>query len=555
MDVDKTDRRHATVSYEENDTRPDRDLRLYYTVSTDAVGTRLMTYKEAGEDGFFMLLAAPTIEREQTSLPKSVVFVIDRSGSMSGEKIEQAREALTFCVNSLEPEDDFEIVSFSDTVRSFGKSLSKAKPARVKAARDWIAGLEASGSTDIDAAMKLAMNRRRVGRPNYIVMLTDGLPTSGVTDLAEILDNVESRRKKMSEAPTRVFVFGVGYDVDTHFLDKMSLANNGVASYVRPSESIEAKVSSFFAKISRPVLTELALDLGEIETYDLFPRELPDLFFGSQIVVMGRYDKDTTGKSAVVLSGHTAEGSERFTVEASFPKQRLGRDYIPVMWASRKIGWLLDEIRLKGENDELVDEVVRLGTEYGILTEYTAFLAEEGEVETVAEAAEAAQNAFMDAEGNWQRVSNIRNIGQRGFIQQGEQWVDSRLRIGTAEQLKPELEVQAFSEAHFQLAREFPRLASMLSASDNMLVQINGHVVQISSEGQQTLSAGDITNLKTPVAAEGGRSPRGGWALARRVGRSHACAGGRSHTHRGLAQAPFGIQTIQGAAGCRALCA
>jgi Ca-activated chloride channel family protein len=210
VDVDKQDRRHATVSYEESDTRPDRDLELYYTVSTDTVGTRLMTYKEADKDGFFMLLAAPTIEREQTSLPKSVVFVIDRSGSMSGEKIEQAREALTFCVNSLEPEDDFEIVSFSDTIRSFGESLSKAKPARVKAARDWIAGLEASGSTDIDAAMKLAMERRRVGRPNYIVMLTDGLPTSGVTELAKILDNVESRRKKMSEAPTRVFIFGRG---------------------------------------------------------------------------------------------------------------------------------------------------------------------------------------------------------------------------------------------------------------------------------------------------------------------------------------------------------
>ncbi len=537
VDVDKTDQRHATVSYEENDTRPDRDLRLYYSVSSSAIGTHLLTYKEKGEDGFFMLLAAPTVEREQASVPKNVVFVIDRSGSMSGEKIEQAREALTFCVNSLEPEDEFEIISFSDNVKSFGSSLSEAKPARIKAARDWISGLEATGSTDIDAAMALAMKRRRANRPNYIVMLTDGLPTAGETDLGSILSNLEDRREKMAEAATRVFVFGVGYDVDTHFLDKMSLQNNGIATYVRPSESIEAKVSSFYAKISRPVLTDLAVDFGEITAEDFFPRELPDLFHGSQIVLLGRYDKRTCGRTAVTLTGHTADGSHDFAIEALFPNERTEAEYIPVLWASRKIGWLLDEIRLKGENKELVDEVVRLGTEYGILTEYTAFLAEEGEVATAEEATDraaapmaaggaqtmggyaisqrdnnqamqkaanmSAQNAYMDEEGDWQQVAGIRNIGQRGFIEQAGQWVDSRLRIGTAEELKPEIEVQAFSEAHFQLAREFPGVNSMLSASDNLLVLINGHVVQIGTEGKETLTAAEIEALQAPATDTG----------------------------------------------------
>ncbi|MCD6362156.1 MAG: hypothetical protein J7M38_14960, partial [Armatimonadetes bacterium] len=356
---------------------------------------------------------------------------------------------------------------------------------------------------------------------------------SGETDLTAILKNVENERKRMSEAPTRVFIFGVGYDVDTHFLDKMSVQNNGVATYVRPEESIEAKVSSFYAKISRPVLTDLALDFGDIKTGDLLPRELPDLFWGSQIVLMGRYDKRTCGRATVTLSGQTADGSHDFAIEALFPNERTGADYIPVLWASRKIGWLLDEIRLQGEKKELVEEIVRLGTEYGILTEYTAFLAEEGEVATAAEATEraaapmaagaqvrlggyaisqrdnaqymqkaanmAAQNAYMDAEGNWQQVAGIRNIGQRGFIQQGEQWVDSRLRIGTAEELKPELQVQAYSEAHFQLAREFPGVSSMLAASDNLLVLINGHVVQIGPEGRQKLTDADLQLLRTPV--------------------------------------------------------
>ncbi len=541
VDVHKENAHRAKVSYEENDTKPDRDVQLYYTVSQDAIGAHLMTFKEADKDGFFMLLAAPTVERKQDTVPKNVVFVIDKSGSMSGEKIVQARDALTFCVNSLNPEDQFEIITFSDTVRSFGDALATATSARVKAAREYIKGLTAEGSTDLDAAMKLALERRRAGRSNYIVMLTDGLPTSGETDLGKILKNVERWREKMAEAPTRIFIFGVGYDVDTHFLDKMSVNNGGIATYVRPSESIETKVSSFYAKISRPMLTELDLDFGDIKVYDLFPRELPDLFHGSQLVLLGRYDQGATGKTEIVLSGQTPDGSQQHKIEARFPKEKTKREDIPVLWASRKIGWLLDEIRLKGEEKELVDEIIRLGSEYGILTEYTAFLAEEeGEVspeEAAKRAMEAtaagagvrvggyaisqrdnaqamqmqvnmaAQNAFMDAEGNWQQIANIRNIGQRALIKQGEQWMDSRLRVATGEQQKPELQVKAYTEAYFQLSRSFPRLNNLLATSDKLLLLVNGHVVQVGEEGKTRLSEEDLKLLGAKTGEDVGLAP------------------------------------------------
>ncbi len=535
VSIDKKDRRHATVSYEENDTRPDRDLQLYYAVSQDAVGTHLLTYKERGDDGFFMLLAAPSVDQDTDPLPKNVVFVLDRSGSMSGEKIEQARDALTFCVNQLGEDDHFEIVTFSDNIRSFGDELQRVTSSRVRDARRFIAEQEAAGSTDINSAMELAMDRRTDDRPNYIVVLTDGLPTAGVTDLDDILANVQEWHEDMDGASTRIFVFGVGYDVDTHFLDKMAVDNNGVAAYVRPEESIEAKVSSFYSKISRPMLTDIGLDFGAIDTYDMFPKELPDLFWGSQIVALGRYDKRTTGTCSVSLSGQTPEGSETFSVRARFPSRATGRDYIPALWASRKVGWLLDEIRLHGEKKELVDEIVRLGTEYGILTEYTSFLATETGAITEEEAVDrlrgpqgamgaagplatermggyaisqrdnaqamqvqtnvATQNMYQDAEGHWQRVANIRNVGQRGFIQQGEQWVDSRLRVGSEDELQPELQVQAFSEAHFQLSRAFPTVNAQLAVADNMLVLVNGHVIQIGDEGKTELSADELGAL------------------------------------------------------------
>ncbi|NLO04567.1 MAG: VWA domain-containing protein [candidate division WS1 bacterium] len=546
ISLSREGRRDAKVSYEENNTRPDRDLQLYYTVSQDAVGMHLLTHKERGEDGFFMLLAAPSLDMTTDPLPKNVVFVLDRSGSMSGEKIVQARDALTFCVNQLGREDSFEVITFSDHVRSLGDSLQEASPDRVRAARDFIRNIEAAGSTDINSAMELAMERRSEGRPNYIVTLTDGLPTAGVTDLEKILSNVKELREEV-DASTRVFVFGVGYDVDTHFLDRMSLDNGGVAAYVRPEESIEAKVSSFYSKISRPMLTDIGVHFDGITTFDLLPRELPDLFYGSQIVALGRYDKRTTGACTVTLSGQTPEGSASFEVETNFPERDISREYIPPLWAARKVGWLLDEIRLNGEKKELVDEIVRLGTEYGILTEYTSFLAtEQGELTEDAVARRltgpggamgpagplatermggyaisqrdnaqamqkaesvAAQNMYQDAEGNWQRVGNIRNIGQRGFIQQGEQWVDSRLRVGSEEELEPGLRVQAFSEAHFQLSRAFPALNAQLSVAEDMLVLINGHVVQIGAEGDTTLTADQLRMLELPAGDEVGQIP------------------------------------------------
>ena len=546
VSIGREGRRDAKVSYEENNTRPDRDLRLYYTVSQDDVGTHLLTYKERGEDGFFMLLAAPSVDVESDVLPKNIVFVLDRSGSMSGEKIEQARDALTFCVNQLNDEDTFEIITFSDNIRSFGDELQKADLDTVREARTFIKDMEAAGSTDIDSAMELAMKRRTDGRPNYIVMLTDGLPTAGETDLDTILTNVEEHRGEMDEASTRVFVFGVGYDVDTHFLDKMAVNNGGVASYVRPEESIEAKVSSFYSKISRPMLTDIDVDFGRITTFDMFPKELPDLFYGSQIVALGRYEDRTTGEATVALSGQTPDGSQTFEVEAAFPDRATSREYIPPLWAARKVGWLLDEIRLHGEEKELVDEIVRLGTEYGILTEYTSFLATEGGEITEAEVGErlmgpagalgpggvlaepmgahavsqrdnaqtmqqaanvAAQNMYQDAEGNWQRVGNIRNVGQRGFIQQGEQWVDSRLRLGEEDELEPDLRVQAFSEAHFQLSRAFPALNSQLSVADNIRVLINGQIVEIGAEGKTSLTEDELQQLMAPTEAETGATP------------------------------------------------
>ncbi len=525
--VNKLSDRHVRISYEEKNTLPDRDILLYYNVAQDPVGLSVITFKEPGKDGFYLLLAAPAVEQAtEEVVSKNICFVLDTSGSMSGEKIEQAKDALTFCVNSLNPQDRFDIVAFSDRIVEFAGKLVVADNDRVSEARKFIDKFEARGGTDIDTALRTALQHRLSKQVNYICFLTDGEATVGETNNAQIVKNIAEEAAKVS-GTTRLFVFGVGYDVNTNLLDNLAQGNGGLTTYVRPSEDIEVKVSSFFAKIAQPLLTQISIAYGSAETYDTFPHQLPDLFHGSQLEVFGRYKAASAGHTTVTLSGSTAAGSETFELSCDFPETRASTDYIATLWASRKIGYLLDQIRLHGESKELVDEIVKLSMEYGILTEYTAFLADEDRAIAAEEVAgragkimdnvyasakgagatsraqnaqamqyqttAAATNTYLDAAGQRQRIANVRNVGQRGYIQRDGRWEDTRYQPDQ----KVELQVQAYSEAYFQISRAFPQVNSQLAVGDKALIMLNGRLIEIGAEGKTTLTAEELKALST----------------------------------------------------------
>jgi len=540
IEVNKISEKHVRVSYEANDVLPERDILLYYNVATDPVGLSLVTFKEANDDGFYLLLAAPTVEEDEGEVvPKNICFVLDTSASMASDgKIEQAKDALDFCVGSLNRQDQFNIIAFSTGLKDFAGSLVPATEDRIHEARDFIKGFDANGGTDINTALQTALRHRTKGEVNYIVFLTDGQPTVGVTEESQIIKNVAEEASKMARTPTRLFIFGVGYDVNTNFLDKLSQDNGGLTTYVRPTEDIEVKVSSFFAKISQPLLTQLSLDYGSVDTYDRFPRELPDLFHGSQLEVFGRYEHDTAGRTTIRLSGAAKDESKSFTLDCKFPEVKKGTDHIAALWAARKIGYLLDQIRLSGEDKELVDEIVKLSLEYGILTEYTAFLAEEDRAVPLAEAEERAglameagfkvgygaaatsraqnaqvmqqqrgvhtTNTYLDADGNRQRIANIQNVGQRGYALRQGRWEDTRYQPD----MQIALQVQAYSEAYFQLSRNFPQLNSQMSVGDNVLVILGDQVIEIGEEGKTVLTDAELNALGVRHEVQTGANPQ-----------------------------------------------
>src|SRR4051812_1921419 len=372
----------AVAGFEDKNVRPDTDFKLIYSRETKDIGVNLMTFRNAPDDGYFLLLASPGMEVKKTTVqPKDICLVLDTSGSMAGKKMEQAKKALAFCLANLNEQDRFDIIRFSTEADEFFGELKDANKENVAKAQAYVDGLKPIGGTAIDEALqkaiKLGHDRRIAGqeRPYVVIFLTDGQPTIGETKEDTILANVA----KANDQSVRIFSFGIGTELNTHLLDRLAEATKAVSQYVIPSEDIEVKLSNFYTKIKDPVLSNVSVAFSgaDIKTAQIYPNAMPDLFKGEMLVVFGKY----TGKgaAAVHISGTINGEKKDFVTDVSFADNDTKNEFIPRLWATRRVGWLLDEIRKNGETAELKDEVVKLARQHGIVTPYTAYLILEDE--------------------------------------------------------------------------------------------------------------------------------------------------------------------------------
>lgn len=379
VEIKRDGSNRATAGYEASDVQPDTDFALYFAPEKDEIGLNLLTHKRSGEDGYFLLLASPGIDvKQQSVIPKDVAFVLDTSGSMSGKKLEQAKKALQFCLENLNDNDHFEVLRFSTEVEPLFDKLVEATKQNRDKAEAFVKQLKALGATAIDDALRKALALRPKGdstsRPYVVIFLTDGRPTIGTTDEDQIVTNV----KNDNQGRTRVFCFGIGTDVNTHLLDKITEETRAFSQYVLPEEDLEVKLSSFYSKIKEPVLANPSLKFtGDVRATKLYPAPLPDLFKGEQLVLVGRYSGQ--GDSAVIIEGNINDRVKEYTYDSRFPEENSENEFIPRLWATRRVGYLLDEIRLHGENSELKDEATELARKYAIVTPYTAYLIVEDE--------------------------------------------------------------------------------------------------------------------------------------------------------------------------------
>ncbi len=358
---------------------------LYYATGRErGIGMNLLTHRPEGEDGYFLLTITPGWRTRRTRLPKNIIFVLDTSGSMQEDrKFEQAMEALDFGLSTLGSEDRFGLVTYNSTVRVWQDVLSRADRGTVREVRDYIQTLSAGGGTNIEEALSRAASlvrgaagdngsnnsdRSRTSPLTYVIFLTDGLPTVGESD-PEVL--IEQAAEQLP-GEVRLFTWGVGYDVNAFLLDRLAEDHGGRSAYVEPTEDLEIKVSAFFKSVSAPVMADLELEINGTDTYDLFPAHLPDLFEGGQITILGRYRG--RGDVEIRLTGMVGDESHEVVHETRLPRRKSEISFLAPMWAQRKVGYLLMQIRLHGESEELKSEIITLGERYGLVTPYTSYL-------------------------------------------------------------------------------------------------------------------------------------------------------------------------------------
>jgi Ca-activated chloride channel family protein len=504
--IDRKADRHVRVSYEGTDVDPDDDFLCYYSVSDDNFGITLLTHRaDEKEDGYFMILVSPKYEVKQTEIvEKDFIFVLDRSGSMARRKIEQAKAALRYCVQNLNDGDRFNLILFNEDITSLADRLNKGeewfggerwpdatalsdKLIDVKNGREeafaFIEGIDGRGMTNINDALRTALAEKPdPNRPRIIVFLTDGCPTVGVTNAAQILENVAKANRNLS----RIFVFGVGYDINDHLLDKMAADNGGTRNYVEPHEDIEAAVSSLVRKMNEPVLVDVEINFGRIVTKELTPKNLPDLFREEQLTILGRYEGH--GDTTLKLRGIIGSEQHEFSKNAHFSELEPDNDFLPHLWAQRRIAELVDQAALGDGSDELYKEIKRLSKKYGVPTPYTSFVdADDGSLRKVYDDSRIS-DAYTEAIPIHERIrynreleerkyarykmqdANTRYIGRKTFHRHGKIWVDSEYDGQSERQ-----EIEFGSEAYYELMNRLPDLAKYSKLAKDALVMIICH--------------------------------------------------------------------------------
>lgn len=495
---------HVQASYEASQTLPSADFALYYSQGEEPA-LHLLSYRDMTDrsdpDGYFVLLLAPRPNPSEQPAAKDILLVLDRSGSMEGEKFQQAKAALRAVLEHLNPTDRFNVITFSSAVESFAAELQPATQA-AEALR-WIEQSGAAGSTDIHGALLKAAAMASAGRPTYLIFLTDGLPTQGVVDSAQILRDFAAA----APAQLRLFAFGVGYDVDTFLLDSLAQEHHGLSFYVQPGEALDQAVANFYTRISAPALTDPQVDFGAIEVYDLYPSPLPDLFRGAQVTLVGRYRN--AGAGTLTLTGQVDGTPQRFQAEAFFSAQPPAQpdralSAIPRLWATRKIGYLLNQIRLHGPDPETIQQIVRLSIRFGILTPYTSYLVTEadplgaaaqeriaGEQFNLMQGAPAAVSgpeavqkaatqgsiaaAEAPAEAESAALQRVRQVGARTFLWQQGKWVDTAFDPAT---MTP-IPLPFLSPAYFALAGRSPEAAAALALGPTVIFFAEGQAYEV----------------------------------------------------------------------------
>jgi Ca-activated chloride channel family protein len=486
------------------------DVHLYTTQADEdaSVGSGLVSFRDATCDpdapGFFALTAGPRpgAAAEKPTRAKDIVLVLDSSGSMGGEKLRQAQAALDHVLTGLGAQDRFEVVDFDSQVRSLHGGLREATPAAIEDARAFVRRLDAGGGTFIEGGLSEGMGALRgrenaSGRPAFVVFATDGQATDGVTDRQALIDLATDAN--LAEA--RLFPFGIGYDVNAFLLDGLAAANHGLSSFIRPGQDIEVAIASFYEQIRTPVMTNVELGSIGAKPEALVPDEMPDLFDGSQVLLVGKYSAGDPASLALV--GDT-DGDGRLTAitpDGGLLTAGTAHGFVPRLWATRRVAQLIDWDRKEAGDTERVAEIERLANRFGLVTPWTQFVKDErGNVSNSysrPDGGESGERAVghssdnndmrgtdnaSDYAGGAEVENLVRHRAERTFVIRDGRWWDTSLADDAVIH-----DVTCGSEAYGDLVRQAPALGRWMAVGHEVVFRVGCEGVRVSAGDREEL--------------------------------------------------------------------
>jgi Ca-activated chloride channel family protein len=479
----------------------------------------VLTYAPRNEDGFALITLSPPAMATRPT-PRDVTLVLDVSGSMSGVKIRQARDAGKQVLSTLSSSDRFKLIDFSTEVRAFRDDFVRATSENIQEATRYLESLDASGSTNISGALDAALEGGvSSGRLGLVLFVTDGEPTIGERNPEAIASRVNRLR-----GDRRIFSFGVGADLNAALIERLALEGRGTAQFVRPEESVERAVSIVASRLTNPIVMNLRVTADGIRLVKRHPSQAADLFAGQDFVLLTRYDGD--GTASLRFEGESANGPVSWTSRVEFPSSRRENAYIARLWATQRIGYLSAEKRKSGGSREIDDEIRKLGEKYSIPTEFTSYLVVEpgmrreasfsgrgvrGGVARGVEAAAAPQanqqqfDAARDA-AKQRAATNLavadeadlsasagtrQRVGTRTFALNGETWTELR-RADSVRVIK----VKAYSDAYFKLMDTMPELREIFALGSSVKVSGRDISIEIGSSGIESISEAELQRIK-----------------------------------------------------------
>lgn len=350
-----------------------RDVVICYDTERPHTGIDVVTSKQANEEGYFMLSLTAGKELEEVAAGMDYVFVIDISGSMANEgKLSLSRDAIGSFVDALGREDRFEVMAFNTQPTLQFQSLSEVTEASRQAAKDFLLDQRARGGTVLRPAVMTAYKYKSDDRPLNVVILSDGM--TEVREQAELLSAIQ-----VAPAGTRVFCIGVGNDINRPLLKQLAEGAGGLAAFISHQDNFARQAEAFRRKLMRPVATNVSIQVEGVGAHDMAHERLPDLYYGAPVWMIGRYRDAGTAK--VTVSAEVLGQPFRQELEVEFPKADDSNPEIERMWAFEKVQTLMSRMRAAREDQQTVDEIVRLCEGYSIVSEYASFIVLENDSE------------------------------------------------------------------------------------------------------------------------------------------------------------------------------